>query len=451
MTGPAPIALPDAGANPAKASEAAEQDLSIRHLVRFGLLLVTVMVGGSGILAATVPLAGAVVSAGTVVVDSNVKTVQHPTGGVIGEIRVRDGSRVREGDLVIRLDDTVTRANLAVVVKQLNESYSRRGRLEAERDGLAFALPDELRPVADDLDVVRAFEGEGRLFSARLAARDGQRKQLAERIAQIREEILGLQSQEAARRKQVELIQRELVDVGGLFRRNLVPRTRMVELEREAARLAGEVGQFVAERARAEGRIAEAELQIIQIDQELRREVSTDLREVQGKIGELVERRIAAEDQLKRIDIRAPQTGYVHQLAYHTLGGVVQAGQPIMQIVPGEDALVIEIRIQPNDINHVVIGQSAFIRLTAFPQRTTPEVEGKVVRLSADVARDQQSQITFYTARVAVDEGELAKLQGLKIIPGMPAEVFVRTGDRTTFSYLMKPLTDQVMRAFREQ
>jgi len=441
-------------ASPAAAtppSEAAAQDLSIRHLTRFGALLVAVMVGGGGILGATVPLAGAVVSQGSVVVDSNVKKVQHPTGGVIGEIRVHDGSQVKEGDLVIRLDDTVTRANLQVVVKQLNESYSRRGRLEAERDGIAFVLPDELKAVAADPDVVKAFEGEGRLFSARQTAREGQRRQLAERIAQIRQEISGLTAQEAARRKQVELIERELVDVGGLFQRNLVPRTRMVELEREAARLAGDVGQFVAERARADGRIAEAELQILQIEQELRREVSTDLREVQGKIGELVERRIAAEDQLKRIDIRAPQTGYVHQLAYHTVGGVVQAGQPIMQIVPGDDALVIEIRIQPNDINHVAIGQPAFIRLTAFPQRTTPEVEGKVVRLSADVARDQQSQVSFYTARVAVDEGELAKLHGLRIVPGMPAEVFVRTGDRTTFSYLMKPLTDQVMRAFREQ
>jgi HlyD family secretion protein len=427
-----------------------EQDRAIRRLVRFGVALIAVMVGGGTILAATVPFAGAVVSPGTVVVDSEVKTVQHPTGGVIGEIRVRDGSEVREGELVIRLDDTVTRAGLQLVVKQLNEAYCRRGRLEAERDGLAFALPDELRPAAADADVVKAFEGEGRLFAARRAAREGQSRQLGERIAQIREEIGGLTSQEAARRKQVELIQRERVDVGGLFERNLVPRTRMVELEREAARLAGEIGHFVAERARAVGLIAETELKIIQIDQDLRREVSAELREVQSRIGELVERRVAADDHLKRIDIRAPRSGTVHQLAHHTIGGVVQAGQPILQIVPGDDALVIEFRIQPNDINHVAIGQPAFVRLTAFPQRTTPEVEGKVVRLSADVARDRQSQAAFYTARVAVADGELARLRGLKIIPGMPAEVFVRTDDRTIFSYLMKPLADQIMKAFRE-
>ncbi|MCZ0733023.1 HlyD family type I secretion periplasmic adaptor subunit [Phreatobacter sp. AB_2022a] len=426
------------------------EDRSIARHIRFGLAVAVVLVGGGGVVAATVPIAGAVVAQGTVVVDSNVKTVQHPFGGVIGEIRVRDGTAVREGDLVMRLDDTVTRANLQVVVKQLHESEARRVRLEAERDGIVLTLPPALREADQDGDARRAFDGEIRLFSDRRAARDGQRGQLRERIAQIREEMVGLQAQEAARRRQVELIKRELTDIRALFRQNLVPRTRLVELEREAARLDGEVGQFVAERARAEGRIAEAELQMLQIDQDMRREVSTELREVQMKLGELIERRVAAEDQLKRIDIRAPQSGFVHQLAYHTIGGVVQAGQPIMQVVPGDDRLVIEIRVQPNDIHHVAPGQSAFIRLTAFPQRTTPEVEGRLIRLSADVARDPQNQIPFYLARVAVDETELAKLRGMKIVPGMPAEVFVRTEERTTLSYLMKPLMDQVKRVFRE-
>lgn len=426
------------------------EDRSIARHVRFGLAVAVVLVGGGGVVAATVPIAGAVVAQGTVVVDSNVKTVQHPFGGVIGEIRVRDGTAVREGDLVMRLDDTVTRANLQVIVKQLHEAYVRRARLEAERDGVDFAVPAELRDVTEDIDTGRALDGERRLFLDRRMAREGQRRQLGERIAQIREEIGGLKAQETARLRQAELIKHELTDIRALFRQNLVPRTRLVELERETARLDGEVGQFVAARASAAGRIAEAELQVIQIDQDLRREVSTELRDVQGRIGELVERRVAAEDQLKRVDIRAPQSGFVHQLAYHTVGGVVEAGKPIMQVVPGEDALVIEIRVQPLDINHVAVGQAAFIRLTAFPQRTTPEVEGRMIRLSADVTRDPQSQVPFYLARIAASEAELVKFRDLRIVPGMPAEVFVTTGDRTTLSYLLKPLMDQVRRAFRE-
>ncbi|CEJ13851.1 Type I secretion system membrane fusion protein PrsE [bacterium YEK0313] len=434
------------------ASGIAEQERSIRRLVRAGLLVVTVLVGGGGLLATMVPLAGAVIAPGSVVVESNVKTVQHPTGGVIGEIRVRDGATVSEGDLLIRLDDTVTRANLQLVTKQLGENYARRARLEAERDGRdelswpgGFPGPDE------QAELREAFEGEARLIRARRNARSGLRKQLAERIGQIREEITGLAAQEAARRRQVDLIGRELIDIKALFDRNLVPRTRVVELERESARLAGEVGQYVAERARAEARITEAELQIAQIEQELQREVSTELREVQAKIGELIERRVAAEDLLKRVDIRAPQSGYVHQLVFHTTGGVIQPGQPIMMIVPRDDTLVVEVRVHPNDIDHVAIGQSAFVRLTAFPQRTSPQVEGRVTRLSADVARDSQAQVAFFTARVAVDESNLLALRPLKVVPGMPAEVFLRTGDRTILSYLLKPLTDQIARAFREQ
>ncbi len=442
----------DAGLPSAIARDLAEQRRAQRRLIAAGLAVAGLFVGGLGVWAATVPLAGAVVSSGFVVVDTNVKTVQHPTGGVIGEIRVRDAARVQEGDLLIRLDETVTRANLQVIVKQLNELLARQARLEAERDGAAgLGIPAELAPRAEDPEVRRSLDGERTLFQARRAAREGQRRQLRERIDQVREEITGLTAQETARRRQVQLIERELVDIRDLFARNLVPRTRLVELEREAARLAGDVGQFVAERARAEGRITESELQILQIDQELRREVSTELREVQTRIGELVERRVAAEDVLKRIDIRAPQTGTVHQLAYHTVGGVIPAGQPIMQIVPGDDVLVIEIRVAPQDIDKVAVGQAAFIRFTSFPQGTTPELAGSIVRVSADIVREQQSGAIYFTARVAVGEGELAKLGANRIVPGMPAEVFVRTGDRTALAYLMKPITDQVSRAFRER
>lgn len=446
------MSKPAAGLPRALAEDLERQKASRRRLIATGAAVAILFVGGLGGWAATVPLAGAVISPGFVVVDTNVKTVQHLTGGVVGEIRVRDAMRVREGDLLIRLDETVTRANLQVVVKQLNELTARQARLEAERDGASdIAVPAALAQNADDPEVARALAGERTLFQARLTVREGQRRQLRGRIGQIREEIGGLSAQETARRRQVDLIQRELVDIRDLFGRNLVPRTRLVELEREAARLAGDVGQFVAERARAEGRITESELQILQIDQDLRREVSTDLRDVQTRIGELVERRVAAEDVLKRIDIRAPQTGIVHQLAYHTVGGVIPAGQPIMQIVPGDDVLVIEIRVAPQDIDKVAVGQPAVIRFTSFPHGTTPEIAGSVIRVSADLVREQQTNAMHFTARVAVGEGELARLGSNRIVPGMPAEVFVRTGDRTALSYLVKPISDQISRAFRER
>ncbi len=430
----------------------AAQRKAIRRLIVMGLGIIVLFVGGLGGWAATVPLAGAVLASGQVVVDTNVRTVQHPTGGVIGDIRVRETARVREGDLLIRLDDTVTRANLQVLVKQLIELAARQARLEAERDGLSeMAVPDDLKERMSHPDVIRSWSGETTLFTARRASREGQRRQLRERIDQIRGEIAGLSAQEAARRRQIELIDRELTDIRDLFRRNLVPRTRLVELEREAARLAGDVGQFMAERARAEGRITESELQVIQIDQDLRREVSTELREVQARIGEFVERRVAAEDALKRIDIRAPISGSVHQLAHHTIGGVIPAGQAIMQIVPGDDLLVIEVRLVPQDIDKVAVGQQAAIRFPSFPQGTTPELVGSVTRISADVVRDPQTGTVFFTARLAVREGELARLGDNRIVPGMPAEVFVQTGERTALAYLTKPIRDQINRAFRER
>jgi HlyD family secretion protein len=435
------------------ARDIAENTTSLRRLIAVGLGVSIVFVGGLGVWGATVPLSGAVVASGLVVVDSNVKAVQHPTGGVIQRLHIRDGMRVSEGDLLIRLDDTVTRANLQVISKQLDEFTARQARLEAERDGAeAITVPQFLSARLADPDVLRAVEGERKLFVARRASRESQRRQLRERIEQIKGEIVGITAQEEARRRQVQLIERELQDIRDLFSRNLVPRTRLVELERESARLAGDVGQFVSERGRAQGRISESELQILQIDLELQREVTTELRDVQARVGELGERRVAAEDVLRRIEIKAPATGYVHQLAVHTVGGVIPAGgPPIMQIVPDNDILVIEVRIAPQDIDKVAAGQAAFIRFTSFPHGTTPEVRGSVQRVSADVVKESQTGALYFTARIAVTEGELARLGDNKIVPGMPAEVFVRTGDRTALAYLTKPIVDQVNRAFRER
>ena len=420
-----------------------------RHLLG-GLAVVALLAGGVGGLAATTELSGAVIAPGSLVVDSNVKKVQHPTGGVVGELRVRDGDKVQAGDIVVRLDETITQANLAIVVKSLNELQARLARLEAERDNVdSIRFPAELLARASDPDAARSMTGERNLFEFRRSARAGQKAQLRERIAQLKEEIQGLSGQVAAKKRETELIGQELEGVRDLWRKNLVQIQRVTALERDAARLEGERGQLIAATAQAKGKISEIELQILQIDQELRSEVAKDLREAQGKIAELVERKVAAEDQLKRIDIRAPQNGMVHQSTVHTVGGVITAGEAIMLIVPEADVLTVEAKLAPQDIDQVRVGQSAALRFSAFNQRTTPELNGVVSRVSADLTTDQRTGAAYYVVRITLSESEIGRLDGLRLVPGMPVEAFIRTGERTVLSYVTKPFTDQINRAFR--
>ena len=267
----------------------------------------------------------------------------------------------------------------------------------------------------------------------------------------MRQELEGLGSQIAAKTRKNELISEELVGVTQLFRQNLVPIQRIMSLQREQTRIMGERGQLVADHARSRGKISEIEIQIIQIEQDFSSSVQTDLREAQGKIAELNERRIAAEDQLQRIDIRAPQSGVVNHLATHTIGGVVRPGDTIMEIVPQSDALELEVRISPNDIDQVAAGMSAKVKIMAGNQRTLPDIEGSVGRVAADLTRDPQNNLAYYEARVSLTDAQVARLEGLRLLPGMPAEVFIRTGERTAMQYLMKPLTEQISRAFRER
>jgi HlyD family secretion protein len=422
-----------------------------RHLVA-AIVVVSVLVVGVGGWAATAVISGAVVASGSLVVDTNVKKVQHPTGGIVGELRVRDGDRVHAGDIVVRLDETVTRANLAIVTKGLGEMMARKARLESERDGLdTITFPAQLVADAGDPDRAAAMDSERKLFDLRKTARSGQKAQLKERTAQLGEEITGLAAQQNSKAKEIALIDRELAGVRELWKQNLVQLTRLTALEREAARLDGERGQLVAAAAQAKGKIAETALQILQIDQDLASDVAKELRDVDGKIGEFVERKVAAEDQLKRIDIRAPQDGSVFQLAVHTVGGVITAGDPIMLIVPEADNLSVEVKVNPQDIDQLQLNQKAILRFSAFNARTTPEIEGIVTRISADTSTDQRTGQTYYTIRISMPAEQIERLGNVKLLPGMPVEAFVQTGDRTMLSYLMKPLHDQVMRAFREK
>jgi HlyD family secretion protein len=425
---------------------------SLRGLALAGCVGVALFAGTVGVWAVATTLSGAVIATGQFVVDGNVKKVQHATGGIVGELKVREGDRVEQDQVVIRLDDTVTRANLQVVVKQLDELGVRRGRVEAERAGKdAIAFASELVARRHEPELAELIGAEMSLFEARRAARDGQKAQLTARIAQLGDEITGLKAQQRARDAQAVLIEEELTGIRWLYKKNLVALTRKTALEREAASLEGQKGQLVAALAQAQGKIAETRLQIIQIDAALREEVMKELREIQGKSAELVERRIAAQDQMKRVEIRSPSAGFVHQLAVHTVGGVITPAEPAMLIVPAEDALQIEARINPPDIDQIALGQPALVKIHAFNQRTTPELSGQVSRISADISRDQQTGMSFYTIRVTVPASELARLGQNRVSAGMQADVFVRTEDRTPLEYLVKPLRDQIAKAFRER
>lgn len=425
---------------------------SIRFHLIIGLAVVLVLGGGLGGWAATAQLAGALIAPGSVVVDTNVKKVQHPTGGVVGEVRARDGDIVKAGDIVVRLDDTVTKAGLAIVTKNLNGLWARAARLEAEQRGAdRITFPNQLLEQMADEDVKNVIGSETKLFNVRSTGRVGQKQQLRERISQLNEEIAGLSAQEQAKTREIALVEKELVGVRGLFDQQLVQISRLTVLERDAARLAGERAQFIAARAQAKGKITEIELQIFQIDKDLVSEVSKDLRETNDKIGEFVERKVTAEDQLRRIDIRAPQDGVVLQSNVHTVGGVITAGDTLMLIVPQTDSLSVEARVNPQDIDKLLIGQKTVLRLTAFNQRTTPELNGEVSRVSADTTTDQRTGQAYYTIRISLPPSEVARLGDVRLIPGMPVEAFVQTGERTMLSYLAKPLSDQFMRAFREK
>lgn len=425
-----------------------EQQLRRRALT--GCVIVGLLVLGGGGWAATAKLASAVIAPGTVVVDSNSKKVQHPTGGIVGEIKVKNGDKVEPGQLLVRLDDTQVKATLGVVLSQLVQFRGRQARLEAERDARpAIKFPDGFEQESTQARDVAY--GERRLFEARRRSSAGQKEQLTEKIRQTNEEITGLEAQLSAKKKEAGFATRELGRVDGLFQKNLVNETRHLAMLRDVTRIEGEVGALISSIARAKAQISQTELQIIQIDQDVRTESQKELREVEARIAELSERRVAAEDQLRRIEIMAPIGGVVHELAVHTVGGVVQSGETMMMIVPVTEALTIEARIPPQERDQVGIGMPARLRFSAFNQRTTPEVGGTVTGISADLSKEQATGATYYVVRIRMSEIAKEQLSGLSVVPGMPVEAFIEGGERTAMTYITKPFTDNLRRIFTER
>ncbi len=419
--------------------------------VRTGTRLLVVVVGGLLAWSLVVSIAGAVVASGRVAVEGNYKAVQHLDGGIVAEIRVRDGDRVATGDVLIRLDDTAARAQRDTTRAKLDEQLVQRARLEAERDGAAaFAAPLELAARTTEPGIVRLLDAQRALFSARKAAQDGERAMLGERVRQLEREAKGLEALARGRRAEAALNDTEVANLTPLQRKGIVSQQRMTPLLRDKARLAGDVGRLDAEVARTMGAIAEARLKLAQAHKDTLQSIVDELRKVDAAIAELTESDKALAARLERTLIRATDSGRVHALAVHTIGGVVTPASVIAQIVPEASPLRVEAQLPPKDIDKVHEGQTAGVLFPAFNARATPRLDGIVVRVSPAQLTDAQGR-AYFTADIELPHAEIARLGTRhRLVPGMPAEVFIETESRSILSYFLKPLTDAVTRAFRE-
>ncbi|MEZ5850985.1 MAG: HlyD family type I secretion periplasmic adaptor subunit [Hyphomicrobiaceae bacterium] len=424
---------------------------STEHWVRKGnqvLLSMTALFFAFGL----VSISGAVVATGVVNVESNYKTVQHLDGGIVSKILVRNGDRVQKGDVLVRLEDTSARANLAVAVAKMNDLLVQKARLEAERDRAeAVALPREVEAHKADPALAQTVKAQLALFSARTAAHHGDLDVLRKRVEQSTNEVAGIRQMLQARKKEAEISAKELATIRPLYDRGFANQQRLLPVQRENARLEGEVGRLTSELAKANSALSEAQLKKTQAEREFTQQVVDELRKVQSALTEVAEQRTTLEDKLRRIDIAAPRAGRVHALAVHTEGGVIAPGSPIMQIIPDGERLIVDAQIPPSEIDKVRDGQPAYVRFPAFNARTTPRLDGTVIGVSAAQLTDNQNNRSYFTVQVALADGELQRLPARHaLVPGMPAEVYIETGDRSIMSYFLKPLTDALARTFRE-
>ena len=426
---------------------------SARKYLFIGFLGLAVLVGGFGGWAALSQISGAIVASGRFEVDQNRQIVQHQTGGTVAKILTDEGEQVEAGQLLIQLDGVELQSQLAITEGQLFELMARRGRLEAERDGkdeLSFE-PELVEVAAAKPDVAELIEGQTNLFYARRASTQQEIDQLGKRADQTMSQILGIEAQEASLAEQLALIQQELSNQKSLFDRGLAPASTVLNLQRESARLNGELGELAANKAQAEGRITELDIERIKLGTRLREEAITRLRDLRYRELELMEQRNALRGELDRMDIRAPVSGIVYGLQVRTPRSVVRAAEPLMYLVPQDRPLVIAARVDLIHIDQLISGQEVTLRLSALDQRNTPELYGQVIQISADAFEDDATGQSYYRAEIILNPGELSKLpEGTILIPGMPVEAFIRTGDRTPIAYLVKPLADYFTRAFRE-
>ena len=417
-----------------------------------GLALVA-LVGFLGVWSVQSRIAGAVIASGMIQVETNRQILQHPQGGVVGELFVKDGDSVSAGDVVLRFDDKQLRSELAIIEGQLFELLARKSRLQAERDGLNTLPPPDalLAEAATNPDVQALIDGQQRLFEARADSLEQSAELIAEQIAQAENQIEGTNAQLQALATQSELIESELTDTQSLFEKGLTPASRVSALQREQARLLGEIGSLTANAAQLRGQIAALNIERIALTTRLREEAISTLRDLQFQEVELVQRRLSTIETLSRTELRAPVAGVVYDSRVFALQSVVSPAEPIMYIIPQDQPMVVSARIDPIHIDQVYVGQQASLRFAAFDQRLTPEVFGRVTKLSADVFTDQATGISYYQVELIPSEGEMQKLGDQTLLPGMPVEAFIKTAERSPLNYLVKPLAVYFTRAFREE
>jgi len=418
----------------------------------FGMLSVAILFGVLGVWGNFATISGAIISSGMIQGESLRQVVQHPQGGVVGAIDVKEGDRVEAGQVLIRFDDKLLRSQLTTVDSQLKEIFARRARLIAERDdadSLVFT-PELVELGKTDQSTVQLMQGQTRLFEARRKSLQQQTKQLNERKVQIWLQIKGVEAQLVSSSEQAALIQQELAGQQSLLDKGLAQAGRVLSLQREASRLNGSVGELKSSAARGEAQIIETDIQILQLSSARREEAITTLRDLTYTEIEMIERKLSLDETLSRMDVRAPMSGIVHGLTVHALRSVVRAADPILYVVPSDSALVISSRIEAIHVDQVHVGQDASLRFSTFDQRTTPEIFGKVVKVSADVFQDEVTGGSYYSAEIEPNAGEMDRLGDVELLPGMPVEAFIKTEDRSPLSYLTKPFMDYFNRAFRE-
>jgi HlyD family secretion protein len=425
---------------------------SARKPMLVGVFALTALLLGIVVWGSMTRIAGAIVASGTIQVESLRQVVQHPDGGVVGEILAREGQRVAAGDIVLRFDDNYLKSQETVLDGQMSEFAGRKARLRAERDGtdeVKFDPEFEKRAETDE-NLREILIKQASLFNARLETFDRTSEQLTERKSQIKLQIIGREEQVKSLDRQIELIGKERTDQEGLLAKGLAQTSRVLALQREEASLLGERGEIIASIAASRAQIIETELESLRMGAQRREQAQTDLQDIQTNEIELLERLLVAKETLNRLDVRAPVSGIVYGMQVHAVRSVVRPADPILYIIPQDQPLVVQARIETVHVDQVTIGQPASMRFSTFDQRTTPEIFGAVSKLSADVFTDEVTGTQFYTAELVPNAGEIERLGDVELLPGMPVEAFIKTGDRTPLNYLLKPFTDYFNRAFRE-
>lgn len=423
---------------------------SIRGHLRLAGAAVFILLAGGGGWAVFTEISGAVIARGNIAVESQVKRIQHREGGIVRDILVREGQEVSAGDPLLRLDDTRAKSNRSIIANQLAELKARRTRLEAERDGLeqiAFpARDDSLTPETyAEIELTQSL-----LLSARRGGVRNRQEQLQDQIEQLEKQITGFEIRLGTKKGELELIVDELAGVRQLYEKKLVTKNRISLLRREKTRIEGEYSELQSQIAGVEETISERRSQLLQLDEDTRQDTLQELQEVVSQIAELELQHVTVLDELDRLEIRAPQSGYVHQLEVHTVGGVVPPGETILQIVPRDDLLVVDAQVAPSDIDQLHVGQEAQIRFPGLDHRKTPRLAARVQTVAADQTYDTAANERYYRVRLTIDEEELSRLNGQELVPGMPVEAFVTTENRSVLSYLTKPIVDQIAHAMRE-